>query len=104
MFAPDTPARESGGYPEPGAIQDVANHPDNSLPGPMQPAMKHSTEMAGDVIPIRDMSGQDAMSRDISTAGKQISNERSMSDIAARGASAVDKTNLTLFRRKWISS
>lgn len=53
MFAPDTPARESGGYPEPGAIQDVANHPDNSLPEPgMQPNMKHSTEMAGDVLPM----------------------------------------------------
>lgn len=57
MFAPDMSGAETGGYMPPGDIQDLANHPANMLPEPgHSPAMKHSTEMAGDVLPIRDAS------------------------------------------------
>lgn len=75
MFAPDTPGRESGGYPQPGAIQDMADHPDNDLPGPMQPAMKHSTEMAGDVIPMRDMSYTQNMNARLGNFENKIRNQ-----------------------------
>jgi hypothetical protein len=97
MFAPDTPARESGGYPEPGAIMDVNSHPDMSLPEPgYSPDMQHSTKMAGDVLPISSGS----MESDMAVAAKQVKNERSMNDIGRRGPSAVDTSNLTTFRRK----
>lgn len=35
-------------------MQDVADHPDVNLPDPGHgPAMQHSTQMAGDVIPMK---------------------------------------------------
>lgn len=88
----DTP-----GYPSEGQIQDINDHPDMSLPEPgYQPRMQHGVQMAGDVIPIR----QGNMDSDIGTAVKQVANERSMRDIAAKGAGVVNTNNLSMYRKK----
>jgi len=53
MFSPDMTPTEMGGYMSPGSIQDLRDHPEMRMPEPgHSPAMKHSVEMAGDVIPL----------------------------------------------------
>lgn len=40
-------------FPSAGSPADMRDHPDTDLPDPgYQPAMQHSTQMAGDVIPF----------------------------------------------------
>lgn len=86
----DTP-----GYPSEGQIQDINDHPDMDLPAPgYQPRMQHGVQMAGDVIPLRI----GTMESNMATAAKQVANERSMRNIASKGASSVNTNNLTTYK------
>jgi len=71
---------------------DVIDHPAHNLPHPMQPRRPTGTQMAGDVIPIRPA---DSAINSIA-ASRQLSNQRAMDDIAARGPSSVDPKNLAI--------
>jgi hypothetical protein len=95
-YSPDMAMGATEGYPEPGPIMDHVDHPDHMLPEPgLQPRMKHSTQMAGEVIPL-PMTHADKL---MALSG-QIGNSLSLKNIAKEGVKSVDTTNLTTMQRK----
>lgn len=62
-------------FPSMGDMMDISQHPDTNMPSPgHSPAVQHSTQMAGDVIPIRPMEASDYTKTDDRAIMGQIKN------------------------------
>lgn len=70
------------------------DHPAHNVPQATE--HHHETVLAGDVIPMRP----DSPTVNDYAADRQKINERSMNDIATRGPSAVDTSNIVMYPRK----
>lgn len=74
-------------YPSQGTPMDVEDHPAYNKPDATQ-------KYAGDVVPI----GTSVGGYDTHIRQAQENNKAAMSDIAKRGPSSVDTSNLTVFK------
>lgn len=99
VYSPDMSGGSSESYSglEPTDLGDITQHPAHNLPEPgQQPVGPRDTKMAGEVIPmIRNeaYSGQNGVINATARLSQHL-NDSAMKDIAARGPSSVDTTNL----------